>query len=151
MGLHAITAELEQVQAEPLADYDIRVGGTRLVGREGAAVQMPRWAARVLAGDGLVRIEEPDIIRTLKQAVSLEIMADNLHAIDPGLYARTRHLMQGHPDRSQAEDLLAKLIRIRRGKLLLVADAPGPVPDGLADEEVEYFRAVRRAGQVLAG
>ncbi|CAI9832356.1 conserved hypothetical protein [Nitrosopumilaceae archaeon] len=140
-AIYRLGHDLGEVRASIRQDFAFEVGGTKLEGRDGDTLNLPRWVCRILEEDGFVSADHEDMVTELKQALSKEKMVDayELSKLDPDFYIRleaTMGTLEGR-DLEKVEDLLVQLFRKRRGKIVKLADSADPAPDARSSMSVE--------------
>ncbi len=88
---------------------------------------MPQWIGKILSDDKLTTLDSPDMITELKQALSKEKMVGEyqISTLDPHFYIKLKESMKelGRDDFDKVESMMLELFRMRRGKLVKIADS----------------------------
>jgi len=88
---------------------------------------MPQWIGKILSDNNLVSLNSPDMITELKQALSKEKMVGEyqLSTLDPHFYIKLKESMKplSRDDFDKVESMMLELFRMRRGKLVKIADS----------------------------
>ena len=88
---------------------------------------MPRWVGKILSDHNLGVMDSPDMITELKQALSKEKMVGEyqISTLDPHFYIKLRESMKelNRDDFDKVESMMLELFRMRRGKLVKMADS----------------------------
>jgi len=88
---------------------------------------MPQWIGKILSDNQLGTLDSPDMITELKQALSKEKMVGEyqISTLDPHFYIKLRESMKelNRDDFDKVESMMLELFRMRRGKLVRIADS----------------------------
>lgn len=140
-SIYRIGHELGEIRANIRQDFALDVGGINLEGRDGDTLNLPRWLCQILEKEDLISTEHEDMMAELQQAFSKEDMADQyeLPKLESNFYIKLKMAMDSLKGRDleKAEDLLIQLFRIRRGKIVVIADSVDPAPDARSHMTVE--------------
>ena len=125
--LHSIGYSLKDVKVAINHDVKFNVAGIKITGTQGEVLNLPQWIGKILSQNKLATIDAPDMITELKQALSKEKMVGEyqISTLDPHFYIKLRESMKNlnREDFNHVESLLLELFRMRRGKLVKLADS----------------------------
>ena len=125
--VHTIGYDLKDAPFTVSKDFGYNVVGNRIEGISGEVNNMPRWLGRILASNTMGVLGSPDMIAELKQALAKEKMIGEyqISTLDPHFYIKLRESMKelGHDDFDRIESMMLELFRMRRGKLVKLADS----------------------------
>ena len=125
--VHSIGYRLKDAKVTAGRDFKYNVAGTKIEGSEGDTSNLPRWVGKILSESGIGTMDSPDMINQLKQALSKEKMVGEyqLSTLDPHFYIMLKEAMQGldRDDFDRIESIMLELFRMRRGKLIKIADS----------------------------
>ena len=114
---------------------------------------MPLWAGEILQKNNLAELDVPDAVTDLKQALIKEQVAGEyqLATLDERFYIRLRHQMEGldRHDRDGVEGIMMELVRMRRGKIVRLADSSrltGDLKSRITIEERLLYESISRQG-----
>ncbi len=148
--LYTIGHQLDCIKVTFKRDIRIQIQETKISGKEGELVSLPRWIADVLAQQNLVIYDKSSVISALKQALSKEKMIGeyNLATLDLHFYIKLKDAAStlDRYDYDKVEGMLLELFRKRRGKLVKIADSTNlnaELINKLAIEEREFYRLIR--------
>jgi DNA replication factor GINS len=103
------------------------VAGVKIEGTQGDTNNMPQWVGKILSDNNLGIMDTPDMITELKQALSKEKMVGEyqISTLDPHFYIKLRESMKelNRDDFDKVESMMLELFRMRRGKLVKIADS----------------------------
>ena len=152
--LHIIGYDLKDAKITLNQDIKFNVAGIKIEGTQGEVLNLPRWIGRTIADNNLGTLEFPDMITELKQALSKEKMVGEyqLSTLDPHFYIKLKQSMKElrHNDFDHVESIMLELFRMRRGKLVKLADSIKLNSDlykKLTVEEVVFFKAIYNNSQ----
>ena len=145
-NVHKTGFDLEEVRVTFLRDVKIQVSGVDVEGKQGEILNLRRWIANILEQEKHIQIQDTDMAVELKQALSKEKMQGEytLATLDLHFYIKLKSYMQ-RLEKSDHDNLLTmlnELVRIRRGKILSIADSSKLTADTsskLTVEEREYY------------
>lgn len=147
--VHTIGYELHNAEFTAGMDYKFDVAGVRAEGSRGDVNNIPLWIASILERNGVGEMKLPDMVTELKQALSKEKMVGEymLATLNEHFYIRLRRAMENldRHDFDRVESMLQSLFRMRRGKLVKIADSTKMTPDmrpKLTVEEVVFYKAI---------
>ena len=125
--VHSIGYRLKDAKVTINKDLKFDVAGIKTEGTQGEVINMPQWVGKILSDNNLATIESPDMITELKQALSKEKMVGEyqLAALDPHFYIKLKESMKelNRDDFDHVESIMLELFRMRRGKLVKLADS----------------------------
>ena len=125
--VHSIGYGLKDAKITINKDFKFNVAGMKAEGAQGEVNNMPRWIGKILSDNNLGTLDSPDMITELKQALSKEKMVGEyqISTLDPHFYIKLKESMKelNRDDFNQVESMLLELFRMRRGKLVKIADS----------------------------
>ena len=125
--VHSIGYALEDSKVTVTQDYKFNVAGMTSEGKQGDVNNVPRWVGKILSDSNLGTLDSPDMITALKQALSKEKMVGEyqLSTLEPHFYIKLKASMKelGRDDFDKVESIMFELFRMRRGKLVKIADS----------------------------
>ena len=125
--VHSIGYALKDAKVTVNQDIKFNVAGMKTEGTQGEVINMPQWIGQILADNNLATIDAPDMITALKQALSKEKMAGDyqISGLDPHFYIKLKQSMKhlNRDDFDRVESMMLELFRMRRGKLVKLADS----------------------------
>ncbi len=149
-SIHSIGYSLKEVKTTLNRDIKIDVAGIKIKGSEGEVINAPQWIGRILQDKNYVTLELPDMISELKQALSKEKMIGEykLATLYPHFYIQLKVEMStlDRYDYDRTESMMLELFRMRRGKLIKMADTTNLNADlynKLAIEEITFYQSIR--------
>ena len=120
---------------------------------QGEMVTTPRWVGQILEKSNLGSLESPDMVTELKQALSKEKMVGEyqISTLDPHFYIKLKETMSGlgKDDYDHVESVMLQLFRMRRGKLIKLADSMKINSDlngKLTVEEAVFYTTIYETG-----
>lgn len=147
--LHSIGYDLKDTKVTLKQDIKFNVAGIRIEGTQGEVLNLPRWIGNTLSENTLATIDSPDMITELKQALSKEKMVGEyqLSSLDPHFYIKLKESMKelNRDDFDHVESIMLELFRMRRGKLVKLADSIKLTSDlysKLTVEEIVFFKSI---------
>lgn len=153
LEIHRIGHGLGDVKATINRNVELRAGDTVISGKEGEVVNMPLWAGEILQKNNLAELDVPDAVTDLKQALIKEQVAGEyqLATLDERFYIRLRHQMErlDRHDRDGVEGIMMELVRMRRGKIVRLADSSrltGDLKSRITIEERLLYESISRQG-----
>ena len=124
--VHSIGHRLEDTKVTVTQDFKFNVAGIKSEGKQGEVNNMPQWVGKILSDNDLGTLDSPDMITALKQALSKEKMVGEyqLSTLEPHFYIKLKASMKelGSNDFDKVESIMLELFRMRRGKLVKIAD-----------------------------
>ena len=116
-------------------------------------INIPLWAGEILQKNNLAELDVPDAVTDLKQALIKEQVAGEyqLATLDERFYIRLRHQMESldRHDRDGVEGIMMELVRMRRGKIVRLADSSrltGDLKSRITIEERLLYESISRQG-----
>ena len=147
--LHTIGYNLKDAKVTLNQDIKFNVAGIEIEGAQSEVLNLPQWIGKTLSDNGLGTLETPDMITELKQALSKEKMVGEyqLSTLDPHFYIKLKQSMRelDRDDFDHVESIMLELFRMRRGKLVKLADSiklTSELYNKLTVEEVVFFRSI---------
>lgn len=132
-------------------DIKLSVGGISIAGKQDEVINMPLWAGEMLESGGMASLEMPDSVTELKQALIKEQVVGEyqLATLDAQFYIRLKRQMAGLSarDRDGVEGIMMELWRMRRGKIVRLADSSrltGELKSKITIEERIFFQAINQ-------
>lgn len=142
---------LDDIKATLSRDVSLSVGGISIEGKQAEVISMPLWAGEMLQAKGLASLEMPDAVTDLKQALIKEQVVGEyqLATLDAQFYIRLKRQMEelSGRDRDGVEGIMMELWRMRRGKIVRLADSSkltGEIKSRITIEERTFFEAINR-------
>jgi len=125
--VHSIGHTLEDTKVTVTKDFKFNVAGIKSEGKQGEVNNMPQWVGKILSDNNLGTLDSPDMITALKQALSKEKMVGEyqLSTLEPHFYIKLKASMKelSSNDFDKVESIMLELFRMRRGKLVKIADS----------------------------
>ncbi len=125
--VHLIGYKLKDAKLTINQDFKYNVAGIKIDGVQGDTINMPQWIGKILSDNQLGTLDSPDMITELKQALSKEKMVGEyqISTLDPHFYIKLRESMKelNRDDFDMVESMMLELFRMRRGKLVRIADS----------------------------
>ena len=125
--VHSIGYRLKDAKLTVNQDFKYNVAGMKIEGTQGDTNNMPQWVGKILSENKLGTLISPDMITELKQALSKEKMVGEyqISTLDPHFYIKLRESMKelNRDDFDKVESMMLELFRMRRGKLVKLADS----------------------------
>jgi len=125
--VHSIGYRLKDAKVTVNQDFKYNVAGMKIEGIQGDTNNMPQWVGKILSENNIVTLNSPDMITQLKQALSKEKMVGEyqISTLDPHFYIRLKESMTelNSDDFDKVESMMLELFRMRRGKLVKIADS----------------------------
>lgn len=125
--VHSIGYALKDTKFTVGQDFKVNVAKVKVEGSQGEVNNIPRWVGKVLADNNLGSIDSADMVTELKQALSKEKMVGEyqISTLDRHFYIKLKEAMKelGKDDYDRVESMLLELFRMRRGKLVKLADS----------------------------
>ncbi|MBC8251784.1 MAG: DNA replication complex GINS family protein [Candidatus Nitrosopelagicus sp.] len=150
--VHSIGYGLEDVKVEFKHDLKMDVSGVQIEGKENEMMNIPRWVANILESEKHIIVHEQDMIKELKQAKVKEDVQDedSLATLDKHFYIKLNAYMKKleTADFDKVESMLNQLVRIRRGKIVRLADSSkltSNLSSKLSVEEEVYYNQIHNA------
>ena len=125
--VHSIGYRLKDAKVTINQDFKYNVAGMKIEGTQGDTNNMPQWIGKILSETKVGTLNSPDMITQLKQALSKEKMVGEyqLSTLDPHFYIKLKESMKelNKDDFDKVESMMLELFRMRRGKLVKIADS----------------------------
>ena len=125
--VHLIGYKLKDAKLTINQDFKYNVAGIKIDGVQGDTNNLPQWIGKILSDNQLGTLDSPDMITELKQALSKEKMVGEyqISTLDPHFYIKLRESMKelNRDDFDKVESMMLELFRMRRGKLVRIADS----------------------------
>ncbi len=125
--VHSIGYRLKDAKITVNQDFKFNVAGVQTEGKQGEVNNMPQWIGKILSENNIGTLESPDMITELKQALSKEKMVGEyqLSTLDSHFYIKLKESMRelSRDDFDKVESMMLELFRMRRGKLVKIADS----------------------------
>ncbi len=125
--VHSVGHRLKDAKVTVNRDFKFNVAGIKTEGTLGGVINMPQWIGKILTDNNLASLDSPDMITELKQALSKEKMVGEyqLSILDPHFYIKLKESMKqlNRDDFDKVESMMLELFRMRRGKLVKIADS----------------------------
>ncbi len=125
--VHTIGYRLKDAKVTINQDFKYNVAGMKIEGTQGDTNNMPQWVGKILSENNIGTLNSPDMITQLKQALSKEKMVGEyqISTLDPHFYIRLKESMNelNKDDFDKVESMMLELFRMRRGKLVKIADS----------------------------
>jgi len=125
--VHSVGYRLKDSKVTVNRDFKFSVAGTKTEGIQGEVINMPQWIGKILSENNLATLDSPDMITELKQALSKEKMVGEyqISTLDPHFYIKLKESMKqlNRDDFDKVESMMLELFRMRRGKLVKIADS----------------------------
>lgn len=147
--VHSIGHRLKDAKTTLNQDIKIDVADVKISGQQGEVLNIPQWVSKVLADNNLAGLDAPDMITELKQALSKEKMVGEyqLSTLDSHFYIKLKEVMKDlkKDDYDHVESIMLELFRMRRGKLVKLADSiklNSDLYSKLSVEEAVFFKSI---------
>lgn len=125
--VHFIGYRLKDAKLTVNQDFKYDVAGMKIEGTQGDTHNLPQWIGKILSDNNLGTLDSPDMITELKQALSKEKMVGEyqISTLDPNFYIKLKESMKAlnRDDFDKVESMMLELFRMRRGKLVRIADS----------------------------
>ncbi len=125
--VHSIGNRLKDTKVTVNQDFKFNVAGIKTEGKQGDVNNMPQWVGKILSDNNLAAVDSPDMITELKQALSKEKMVGEyqISTLEPHFYIKLKESMKelNQHDFDKVESIMLELFRMRRGKLVKIADS----------------------------
>ncbi|MBL7001307.1 MAG: DNA replication complex GINS family protein [Nitrosopumilus sp.] len=147
--VHSIGHRLKDAKVTVARDFKFNVAGIKIEGTQGEVNNMPQWVGNILSDNNLATIDSPDMVTELKQALSKEKIVGqyDISTLDPHFYIKLKASMQtlNRDDFDRVESMMLELFRMRRGKLVKLADSSNlnsELYNKLTVEENIFFKTI---------
>lgn len=158
LEIHRIGHGMDDVKATINRNIELQVGDTAISGKEGEVMNLPLWVGEILHRNNLAELDVPDAVTDLKQALIKEQVAGEyqLATLDERFYIRLQHQMEwlDRHDRDGVEGIMMELVRMRRGKIVRLADSSrltGELKSRITIEERLLYESISRQGGAFDG
>ncbi|MCV0401102.1 MAG: DNA replication complex GINS family protein [Nitrosopumilus sp.] len=125
--IHSIGYRLKDAKVTIHQDFKYNVAGMKIDGTQGDTNNIPQWVGKILSENKIATLDSPDMITQLKQALSKEKMVGEyqISTLDPHFYIKLKESMTelNRDDFDKVESMMLELFRMRRGKLVKIADS----------------------------
>jgi DNA replication factor GINS len=125
--VHTIGYRLKDAKVTVNQDFKYNIAGVKIEGIQGDTNNMPQWIGQILNDSGVGTLDSPDMITELKQALSKEKMVGEyqLSTLEPHFYIKLKESIKklDRNDFDKVESILLELFRMRRGKIVKLADS----------------------------
>jgi DNA replication factor GINS len=125
--VHTIGYRLKDAKVTVNQDFKYNIAGVKIEGIQGDTNNMPQWIGQILNDSGVGTLDSPDMITELKQALSKEKMVGEyqLSTLEPHFYIKLKESIKklDRNDFDQVESIFLELFRMRRGKIVKLADS----------------------------
>jgi len=125
--VHSVGHRLKDAKVTVSRDFKFNVAGIQTEGKQGEIINMPQWIGKILSENNLTSLDSPDMITELKQALSKEKMVGEyqISTLEPHFYIKLKESMKqlNRDDFDKVESMMLELFRMRRGKLVKIADS----------------------------
>lgn len=147
--VHSIGYRLKDAKTTLKRDVKVDVAGIKAGGMDGEVLNVPRWVGKILEENRLATLESPDMVTELKQALAKEKMVGEyqISTLDTQFYIKLREAMEGlEGDKfDRVESMLLELFRMRRGKIVKLADSAKMSPElygKMTVEEGAFYQTI---------
>ncbi len=124
--VHSIGHRLKDTKVSINQDFKFNVAGLNVEGKQGDVHNLPQWVGKILSDNNLATLDSQDMITELKQALSKEKMVGEyqISTLEPHFYIKLKESMKelNRDDYDKVESIMLELFRMRRGKLVKIAD-----------------------------
>ncbi|NNL58138.1 MAG: DNA replication complex GINS family protein [Nitrosopumilus sp.] len=147
--VHSIGYRLKDAKVTLKQDIKFNVAGVKTEGTQGEVNNMPQYVGKILADNGIGLLDAPDMVTELKQALSKEKMVGEyqISTLEPHFYIKLKESIKeltGN-DFDKVESMMLELFRMRRGKLVKLADSiklNSDLYNKLTVEEVIFYKTI---------
>jgi DNA replication factor GINS len=147
--LHEIGYGLKDAKTTLSQDVKFNVDKIKVEGSVGEILNLPQWVGKILEENKLGELDSTDMVTELKQALSKEKMVGEyqVSTLEPQFYIKLKqHMRTLHRDDfNHVESMLLELFRMRRGKLVKLADSTKLSSDlynKITVEESVFFKTI---------
>ena len=124
--VHSIGHRLEDAKVTVSKDFKFNVAGVKVEGKQGDVNNMPQWVGKILSDNELASLDSQDMVAALSQALLKEQSVGdyNIATLEPHFYIKLKESMKelNRDDFNKVEGTMLELFRMRRGKLVKIAD-----------------------------
>ncbi len=147
--LHEMGYGLKDAKTTLNQDIKFNVAQVKIEGSTGEILNLPRWIGKIIADNNLGELDSSDMVTELKQALSKEKMVGEyqVSTLEPHFYIKLKQHMRTlqKDDFNHIESMLLELFRMRRGKLVKLADSTklnSDLYNKLTVEESVFFKTI---------
>ncbi len=147
--LHEIGYGLKDAKVTLSRDVKFNVAKVNVQGVTGEIMNLPQWVGQILSENKIGELDSQDMVTELKQALSKEKMVGEyqVSTLDPHFYIKLKQHMKTlqRDDFNHVESMLLELFRMRRGKLVKLADSTklnSDLYNKLTVEESVFFKTI---------
>lgn len=147
--LHEIGHGLTDSKVTLKQDVKFNVAKFDVEGNSGEVLNLPLWIGKILENNNLGSLDSLDMVTELKQALSKEKMVGEyqVSTLDPHFYIKLKLFMKtlNRDDFNHVESMLLELFRMRRGKIVKLADSTklnSDLNSKLTVEERFFFQSI---------
>ncbi len=147
--LHAIGYGLKDAKVTLSQDVKFDVAKVNVKGVTGEVMNLPQWVGQILSENKIGELDSQDMITELKQALSKEKMVGEyqVSTLDSHFYIKLKQHMKTlqRDEFDHVESMLLELFRMRRGKLVKLADSiklNSDLYNKLTVEESVFFKTI---------
>ena len=147
--LHEIGNGLKDTKVTLSQDVKFNVAKTSVDGVTGEVMNIPQWIGQILSDNKLGELDSTDMVTELKQALSKEKMVGEyqVSTLEPHFYIKLKRHMKTlqREEFNHVESMLLELFRMRRGKLVKLADSTKLSSDlynKITIEEGVFFKTI---------
>lgn len=147
--VHSVGHRLKDTKFTVNQDFKFNVAGMKIEGKQGDVNNLPQWVGQILEENSLGTLDSPDMVTELKQALSKEKIVGqyDISTLDPHFYIKLKASMQklNRDDFDRVESMMLELFRMRRGKLIKLADSSklsSELYSKLTVEENAFFKTI---------
>ncbi|PJC50983.1 MAG: hypothetical protein CO032_02065 [Nitrosopumilales archaeon CG_4_9_14_0_2_um_filter_34_16] len=147
--VHSLGYRLKDAKFTVNHDFKYNVAGMKIEGTQGDTNNMPQWVGKILSDNKIGTLDTPDMITELKQALSKEKMVGEyqISTLDPHFYIKLKESMKvlNRDDFDRVESMMLELFRMRRGKLVKLADSiklNSELYNKLTVEETIFYKTI---------
>jgi len=147
--VHSIGYRLKDAKMTVNQDFKFNVAGMDVEGKQGDVNNLPQWVGKILSENNLGTLDSPDMITELKQALSKEKMVGEyqISTLDSLFYIKLKESMKelSKDDFDKVESMMLELFRMRRGKLVKIADSiklNSELSNKLTVEEAVFYKTI---------
>ena len=147
--LHEIGDGLKDAKVTLARDIKFNVAKVKVEGSTGEVMNIPKWVGKILVENKLGELDSTDMVTELKQALSKEKMVGEyqVSTLEPHFYIKLKQYMKTlqRDDFNHTESMLLELFRMRRGKLVKLADSTklnSDLYNKLTVEESVFFKTI---------
>jgi len=147
--VHSIGHRLKDAKVTVSKDFKYNVAGIKTEGKQGDVNNVPQWVGKILSDNEIAELESQDMITELKQALSKEKMVGEyqISTLEPHFYIKLKESIKelDRDDFDKVESMMLELFRMRRGKLVKIADSiklNSELYNKLSVEEIIFYKTI---------